>query len=85
MLLLAAIAWTLLQHIIIVAQGPSSVLAAAVGDDTKGRLSALLYVIAIPLAFLHRWLADAVYVIVALMWLVPDWRIEAHATETHVG
>ncbi len=84
-LLLAAIAWTLLQHIIIVAQGPSSVLAAAVGDDTKGRLSALLYVIAIPLAFLHRWLADAVYVIVALMWLVPDRRIEAHVTETHVG
>ena len=84
-LLLAAIAWTSLQHVIIAAQGPSSPLAAAVGDDAKGRLSAFLYVIAIPLAFMHRWIADAIYVLVALMWLVPDRRIEAQAKETHAG
>jgi uncharacterized membrane protein len=76
-LLLAAIAWTILQNTIISAQGPSSPLAAAVGDDAKGRTSTLLYVIAIPLAFVHRWIADGIYVLVALLWLVPDRRIEA--------
>ena len=81
-LLLAAIAWTILQNTIIAAQGPSSPLAAAVGDDAKGRTSALLYLIAIPLAFVHRWIADGIYVLVALVWLVPDRRIEAKLKAT---
>jgi len=80
-MLLAAIAWTILQHVIIRAQGPDSPLADAVGSDTKGRLSALLYVAAIPLAFVHRWIADGIFAFVALMWLVPDRRIESRLRE----
>jgi len=75
-LLLAAAAWTILQNTIIAGQGPSSRLAAAVGNDVKGKVSLLLYVSAIPLAFVHQLIADALYVVVALMWLVPDRRIE---------
>jgi uncharacterized membrane protein len=51
-------------------------LAAAVGRDVKGKASAVLYLVAIPLAFVHQLIADAIYVSVALMWLVPDRRIE---------
>ena len=76
-LLLAGLAYVLLQHTIIAAQGPNSRLAAAVGRGVKGKLSALLYAVAIPSAFVHQWIADALYVVVALMWLVPDRRIES--------
>jgi uncharacterized membrane protein len=76
-LLLAAVAWTILQREIIADQGPASALAAAVGRDVKGKLSALLYASAIPLAFVSTWLSDAFYVAVAVMWLVPDPRIES--------
>jgi TMEM175 potassium channel family protein len=75
-LLLAAIAYWILERRIIAAQGPGSLLATAVGRDRKEQLSPLLYAIAIPLAFVHEWIADALYVLVALMWLVPDRRIE---------
>jgi uncharacterized membrane protein len=75
-LLLCAIAYTILQTVIIAQQGAGSALAAAVGSDAKGKVSAALYMIAIPSAFLHRGIADAVYVLVALIWLVPDRRIE---------
>jgi len=80
-LLLAAIAYTILQRAIIAAQGPGSKLAAAVGTDLKGKISVGLYVAAIPLAFVREWLADAIYVAVALMWLVPDQRIETRLRE----
>ena len=76
-LLLAAIAYLILQSAIIRHQGPSSKLRAAVGKDVKGKISPILYALAIPLAFVHQWIADALYVIVALMWLVPDRRIES--------
>ena len=76
-LLAAAIAYFLLQVAIIADQGPGSKLAAAVGKDLKGKISPVLYALAIPLAFLHEWMADAIYVAVALIWLVPDSRIEA--------
>ncbi|MGE5235741.1 MAG: TMEM175 family protein [Acidobacteriota bacterium] len=76
-LLLAAISYTILQATIVAAQGPGSKLAAAVGGDLKGKLSMALYAVAIPLAFVHHWLADGLYVVVALMWLVPDRRIES--------
>jgi len=76
-LLLAGVAYLILQRTIIAHQGPNSVLAAAVGEDVKGRTSALLYAAAIPLAFFHEWIADVIYVLVALMWLVPDRRIES--------
>jgi uncharacterized membrane protein len=75
-LLLAAIAYWILQRTIVTQQGPQSSLAAAVGRDWKGKLSPLLYAIAIPAAFVREWIAGAVYVSVALMWLVPDRRIE---------
>jgi uncharacterized membrane protein len=76
-LLCAAIAWTILQTVIVRSQGPNSPLAAALGSDMKGKASALLYLSAIPLAFVHRGIADAIYVLVALIWLVPDRRMEA--------
>ncbi len=75
-LLMAALAYWLLQRIIIARQGPGSVLAAAVGRDLKGKASPLLYAVAIPSAFLSPWIAGGLYVLVALMWLVPDRRIE---------
>ena len=76
-LLLAAIAYYILQTAIIRHQGPSSKLRAAVGKDVKGKISPVLYALAIPLAFVNQWISDALYVIVALMWLVPDRRIES--------
>ena len=75
-LLMAAIAYWLLQQCIIAAQGQDSLLHRAVGRDWKGKVSPLLYLAAIPLAFLSHWIAQAIYVAVALMWLVPDRRIE---------
>jgi len=75
-LLAAGLAYWLLQRQIIAMHGKQSVLAAAVGPDIKGKLSPVLYVLAIALAFVRPWLADALYVVVALMWLVPDRRIE---------
>ena len=75
-LLMAAIAYYILQQTIIRQQGPDSVLAAAVGADWKGKLSPLLYCAAIPLAFLRPWIAVSLYVLVALIWLIPDPRIE---------
>ncbi len=75
-LLMAAIAYWILQHLIIASQGDTSLLAKAVGRDIKGKLSPLLYAIAISAAFFSRWIAGGLYVFVALMWLVPDRRIE---------
>lgn len=76
-LLLAAIAYTILQNAIVAAQGPGSKLAQALGSDLKGKLSLGLYVLAIPSAFIQPLISDAIYVVVALIWLVPDRRIES--------
>jgi TMEM175 potassium channel family protein len=75
-LLMSGIAFNILEAAIIRHQGPHSKLRAAVGNDLKGKVSAVLYAVAIPLAFVHQLIADAIYVTVALMWLVPDRRIE---------
>jgi uncharacterized membrane protein len=75
-LLMAAIAYYVLQQRIIAADGPGSVLRRAVGTDWKGKLSPLCYIAAIGLSFWVHWVAQAIYVLVALMWLVPDRRIE---------
>lgn len=75
-LLMAAIAYLLLQAVIIRAQGHESRLARAIGSDVKGKMSAILYVVAIVAAFFRPAISAALYVIVALMWLVPDRRIE---------
>ena len=77
-LLMAAIAYTVLQKLIIRHQGPDSKLGKAVGKDTKGLVSLALYLVAIPGAFLNGWLALTCYIVVALIWLVPDRRIERH-------
>jgi uncharacterized membrane protein len=82
-LLASAIAYTILQQTIIAEQGPGSRLKAAVGNDLKGKVSGLLYAIAIPLAFAHhQGIAEVIYVTVALIWLVPDPRIENHIKAT---
>ena len=75
-LLLAAIAYLLLQQAIIAAEGPDSLLAAAVGRDWKGKLSSVLYLVAILSTVWVLWLAQAIYVLAALIWIVPDRRIE---------
>ncbi len=75
-LLMAAIAYYVLEQAIIASQGRNSVLAQAVGRDWKGLVSPALYVIAIFIAFSSHWVSKAIYVLVALMWLVPDQRIE---------
>ena len=75
-LLLCGVSYLILQNTIIAAQGPSSKLKIAVGGDTKGKLSAVLYVMAIPLAFVHQAISDVVFVVVAVMWFIPDRRIE---------
>jgi uncharacterized membrane protein len=75
-LLMAAFAYWLLQTTIIASQGSDSLLARAVGRDFKGKVSPLLYLLAIPAAFLSPWVSQGIYVFVALMWLIPDRRIE---------
>jgi uncharacterized membrane protein len=75
-LLMAAIAYFILQRQILRVEGPHSVLAAAVGRDTKGKVSPLLYLLAIGAAFVNPQIAGGIYVLVALMWLIPDRRIE---------
>ena len=84
-LLLAAIAYSILLRRILASEGPHSVLAAAVGRDVKGNLSTALYVVAIAAAFIHPGIADAIYVLVALMWLVPDRRIERALARAESG
>ena len=83
-LLLAAISYTILQTTIIRANGPHSKLRMAVGGDRKGKLSMLLYAAALPLAFANQWISDAIYAGVALMWLVPDRRIERTLNDDRV-
>ena len=83
-LLLSAVAYTILQNAIVAEHGPGSRLASAVGGDFKGKLSLALYASAIPLAFYNQWISDAIYVFNALMWLVPDRRIESTLHADHV-
>ncbi len=83
-LLMAGLAYWILQNLIIASQGENSILKKAVGSDWKGKSSPILYIIGISLSFYDEWLSGAVYVFVALMWLIPDRRIErlmAHMEE----
>ena len=75
-LLMPAIAYNLLQRTIVHQQGEHSVLASALGRDVKGKISPLLYAAAVALAFVDAWLSIAIYALVAVMWLIPDRRIE---------
>jgi uncharacterized membrane protein len=75
-LLMAAIAYYVLQGRILSVEGNDSILARAIGSDWKGKISPVLYAVAIPSAFLHEAVAGGIYVLVALIWLIPDRRIE---------
>ena len=75
-LLMPAIAYYLLEKAIVHQQGRHSVLASALGSDVKGKISPLLYAAAVALAFVDAWLSIAIYALVAVMWLIPDRRIE---------
>jgi uncharacterized membrane protein len=75
-MLMTAIAYLILQAAILAKQGRGSLLAGAIGRDWKGKISLVCYVIAIVVSFVNQWLADALYVLVAMIWLIPDRRIE---------
>ena len=77
LLLLSAVAFTILVRAILACQPPESLLAMAIGTDIKGKISLVMYATAIPLTLLNQWLAVGLYALVALIWLVPDRRIEA--------
>ncbi len=80
-MLMSAVAYTILQTTIIRHEGPSSRLASMVRGDFKGKVSLLLYAAAIPLAFVQQILAGALFIVVALMWFIPDRRIEKQLQE----
>jgi uncharacterized membrane protein len=84
-LLMAALAYFWLQQLIIAAQGSGSLLRRAIGHDWKGKASPLAYALAIPAAFWSTWVAQGLYVLVALLWLVPDRRIERALPATEIG
>jgi uncharacterized membrane protein len=75
-LLMAGVAYLVLQNAIIACHGNDSLLARAVGGDAKGKLSAVLYGLAIPMAYFEVWISGSIYVLVAMIWLIPDRRIE---------
>ena len=80
-LLLSAIAYHILVRAILAAPGGNPVLAEAIGRDVKGKISPVIYVVAIPLSYVSPWIANGLYLLVALMWLVPDRRIESALTK----
>lgn len=80
-LLMAAISYKILVMAILAHNGRDSRLGRAFGTDLKGNISIALYLSAIPLAFVHEWIADAIYIGVAAMWLIPDRRIESRLSE----
>ena len=82
-LLMAAIAYYLLQQTIVRAQGEDSILKQAIGNDWKGKLSPVLYILAITVSFYFSWVAQGILVIAALIWLIPDKRIENYVGATH--
>jgi uncharacterized membrane protein len=84
-MLFAAIAYYLLQSLIIAEQGRHSKLAASIGRDLKGKLSPALYLIAIASSFFRPWIAGSLYLCVALIWLIPDRRIERVVDESKVA
>ena len=84
-LICAAIAYTILATALLSEQGPNSRLARALGRDVKGKISILIYAAAIGLAFVNQWIADGLYLFVALMWLVPDPRIESTLRDNSVS
>jgi uncharacterized membrane protein len=81
--LAAAIAYTILSYALVAVHGPESAIARALGADVKGKVSLLLYAASIGLAFVRPWIAQAIFVLVALIWLIPDRRIERVLASEH--
>jgi uncharacterized membrane protein len=81
-LLMAGVAYTILARALVHRHGRDSPLATALGEDVKGKMSLVLYASAMPLAFVNRWMSLALYVVVAVMWLIPDRRIERILTSS---
>jgi uncharacterized membrane protein len=81
-LLMASIAYAILQRMIIKNEGDHSTLAIALGKDWKGKLSPVLYLAAMSFAWLNSWISEGIYILVALLWLIPDSRIEHTLHET---
>ena len=81
-LLMAAIAYWILQNQLLQVNGRDSVIAQALQKDLKGKISPVLYLIAIPSAFFNQWLSGLIYIVVALIWLIPDKRIERMINNT---
>ena len=84
-LLLAGSAYFILTRTLIALHGRDSTLATSIGRDRKGRISILIYAVAIPLAFVRTWIAGAGYILVAIMWLIPDPRIEQKVARSKEG
>jgi uncharacterized membrane protein len=82
-LLMAAVAFYILQTIIVRSQGENSLLGKAIGSDLKGKMSLVLYLIAIASNFVSQWISGSIYILVALIWLIPDKRIEIILREEH--
>lgn len=80
-MLMAALAWNILQITIIRAQGTNSAIAKAIGRDIKGKISPVLYVAGVLLAFVNSIISDALYILVAMLWLIPDRRVERVLTD----
>jgi TMEM175 potassium channel family protein len=80
-LLMCGVAYYILTRVLLAAHGADSLLARALGSDRKGRISLVIYLVAIALAFVHAWIALALYAVVALIWLVPDSRFERLVAE----
>src|SRR5262249_50538101 len=81
-LLMASIAWTIMQAVILRVQGPGSRLSEAIGSDFKGRISLVLYVVGIGMSAVLPWVAVTIYTVVAMIWIVPDKRIEARLRQS---
>ncbi|MCE0724035.1 MULTISPECIES: hypothetical protein [Legionella] len=73
---MAAISYSILVHTLISHEGKESLVSKAIGNDFKGNIFIFLYVLAIPLAYVYTWIAQILYVIVAIIWFIPDKRIE---------
>ena len=80
-MLSAGVAYSILTRVLIHLHGHGSTLTTSIGNDRKGKISLALYAVGIPLAFVQRWIAGACYVVVAIIWLVPDRRIEKRVAE----
>jgi uncharacterized membrane protein len=81
LLLMCAIAYTILSKLLTKLHGKDSALATAIGSDTKGKVSILLYVLGIGTSFIHPWFGFSFYVVVAAIWIIPDRRIEKNIAE----